>query len=112
MCSRIAARRESRACETDSSLTRSDAASALACCSSQLRTFGSASKVVSSWICFGDASWLVDDFVALGVVAAKPGDGGIVEKTSTAKQIATARIQAPTEIVGSRGCRMNLKMSR
>src|SRR6516164_5975704 len=77
MCSRIAARRESRACETDSSVAAcSAAASALLCCSSQLRTFGSASKVISSWICFGVASWLVVAGFPDLAVAAHAADTG------------------------------------
>src|SRR5215467_12842268 len=92
MCSRIAARRESRACETVSSLARSDAASALACCSSQLRTFGSASNVVSSWICFGDASSFVDAFVDLGVVAAIAPDNRQPKTTMTVRQRHKVRI--------------------
>src|SRR5215472_16498151 len=97
MCSRIAARWESRACETDSSVAAcSAAASALLCCSSQLRTFGSASKVISSWICFGDASWLVDvaGFPALAV-AAKAFDTGAVARMIAANSAAATRCKAP-----------------
>src|SRR5215831_5157829 len=108
MCSRIAARRESRACETDSSVAACSAsASALLCCSSQLRTFGSASKVINSWICLGDASWLVDGFAAFKGVAAKPNEGEIAERI-TAKQIAAARIHS----FGENGCGTKLKLAR
>src|SRR5215813_1296718 len=94
MCSRIAARRESKTCETGSSVAaRSDAASALLCSSSQLRTFGSASKVINSWICFGDASSLLAGLTAF-CAAAKPLEGEIVRRAIAARHIADARLAA------------------
>src|SRR5215472_10972494 len=97
MCSRIAARRPSRACETDSSVAAcSDAASALLSCSNQLRTFGSASKVISCWIFSGVASLFADaaGFPALGA-AAKAADNGAVMRMVAANNAVATRFRAP-----------------
>jgi len=73
--------------------------------SSQLRTFGSASKVISSWICFSDASSLVDGFAAF-CVAAKPPHGSTAVKIIALSEIALAspaipRIVLPSYIASS-----------
>jgi len=75
----------------------SDAASALLSCSSQSRTFGSASNVISCWIFSGVASLFADaaGFPALAV-AAKAPDNGPTAKTSTEKPIAATYLAAPT----------------
>ena len=94
MCSRIAPTRELNMCEIEiasASVARAWAAFALLSCSSQSRTFGSASKVISSWICFGVASSLAagDRFAAAADAAAAPDS--TAENSTAENRIIVAR---------------------